>query len=306
MRRVIAFTLAAVAVASAAPAAEVHQDFRQKQFNPQFVKHVGPGASKYVQREPEGLRIALPAAGGPKGPVGVAFQSFLRGNFSATIDYEVLPAAPPPAGKMVGVTAYLMFDGPTQDGVMLGRFHQAGAPPIYRTTHMVKGEGGKRQGKWSDKTPAPPQSTTGTLRLARVGSTLTLSAAAAGSSDFKDVATLAVGPDDVQLLRVAAEPDGADTPVEVRVTDLRVRADQLLSEGEARATRRTVAVGGGSPSAGAADAEPDPGVRPVSGSRKWILWGALGGGIVLVLVGVGVRAAKRRGGPPGTDDKPDE
>lgn len=301
MRRVTAFVLAAVVVTPAAPAAEVHQDFRQKQFNPQLVRMVGPNVAKYVQREPEGLRIVLPQGGGPKGPVGVAGLSFLRGDFTATVDYEVLAATPPPADKAVGVTAYVMLDGPTQDGIMLGRFHQADAPPFYRISHMVKGEGGKRQGKWFDRAPTTPETVAGTLRLGRVGPVLTLSAAARGSADFRTLASLTVGTDDVQLLRIAAEPDGADTPVDVRVTDLRIRADQLLSEGEARATRRTVAAGGSpsQPRPAADEPEPDQGTRPMTGSRKWVLWGALGGGIVLALVGVGVRAAKRRSGPPG-------
>jgi hypothetical protein len=269
MRRVIVILLAGFTLGGSNPAAEMRQDFRQKQFNDQVVRLEGPTPSRYVKREDAGLRISLPRADSPKKPTGFTFQFVLRRDFEVAVGYEVVKDEPPPPGKAVGITAYLMLDSAAQDGVTFGRLQRKEDSPVFTLTHMVKAEGGKRKSKRTEVFPTEKQSATGTLRVTRHGETLTLSAAPGRSEVFVDLATLDAGAEDVKLLRVAADPDGTDTPIEIRVTELRVRADELVHPKRAD-------------------------TRPGSGTRALLLWGVAGGAVLVMAAVVATRIVVRR------------
>jgi hypothetical protein len=270
MRRVTVILLAALALGGSGPPAEIHHDFRQKRFNDQVVRLEGQTPSRFVKREDAGLRISLPRPDAPKKPTGFTFQFVLRGDFEVAVGYEVLKDEPPPPGKAVGITTYLMLERPTQDGVTFGRLQRKDGPPVFTVNHMAKAEDGSRQSKRREAFPTGKQSIAGTLRVVRRGPTLTLSAAPGRSDSFADLATLDSGADDVKLVRVAADPDGTDTPLEVRVTEIRARADELVHPSQAAVTRAE------------------------GGARAWLLWGGAGGVALLAAAVVAARVIVRR------------
>ncbi|HEX4611464.1 MAG TPA: DUF1583 domain-containing protein [Urbifossiella sp.] len=270
MRRLTIILVAGLALGGGNPAAEMRHDFRQKRFNDQVVRLEGPTPSRYVKCEDAGLRIALPRPDGPKKPTGFTFQFVLRGDFEVTTSYEILKEELPPPGKSIGVTAYLMFDAPAQDGVTFGRLQRKDGPPVFTLNHMAKAEGNKRKSMRTEAFPAGKQSSSGTLRAARRGPALTLSAAAGRSDTYTDLASVEVGAADVKLVRVAADPDGTDTPIEVRIGDFRVRADELLQPGQAAATRTS------------------------GGTRAWLLWAVAGGAVLFAVTALAWAALRRR------------
>lgn len=248
--------------------AEMHQDFRGKKFNDQLFRLEDGNLGKYVKAEDAGLRLSLPPRSGVKKPVGIQFRFQLRGDFHISVAYELLKTDQPQPGSNHGLTAYLMVDSPTKDGITFGCTHQEKERAVYGLRHMIADEKGKRRLKEFQSFPAEAKNLTGMLRLVRTGSLLTVSVADGNTSNFRDLSHLNIGTEPVTVLRIAADPGNAAAGVDARVLDVRVRAQELTKPG-------TPAPGGG---------------------RRWILWGLVGAIAILVIAFLAIRfwAAKRR------------
>jgi hypothetical protein len=251
---------------------EIQQDFRGKQFNDQTFRFEGPNAANFIKREADGLRITLPGDGGPKKPVGFVLRDVLQGDFNLSVAYNLLEADRPTKGYGVGISAYLMLNSPSKDGINFGIFNKEKDGYVFALSHMAKNEKGGRGLKGSKTAPATPAALTGNLRLIRKGPLLTVSASEGNSPQLLDIGQLQIGTEDVGMVRIAADQGNADSQVDVRITNFRLTADRLKSTSSA---------------AVAALSEPaNPSTligTPAPESASWY-WPVLGGAAVLVVV----------------------
>src|SRR5437016_3870772 len=87
-----------VSLVSAARSDDARFDFRKKQFDDQWFKYNGAGASDCIELADDGLRIHFPD-GKARLPVGVVWNCRVRGDFVATARYAILKADPTPLGS---------------------------------------------------------------------------------------------------------------------------------------------------------------------------------------------------------------
>jgi len=211
---------------------EIHYDFRGKKFDDKVFQFEGPNAAKIVKMEEEGLRITLTPEFGARKPVGIWLREWIKGDFIATVAYELLETATPPADSGLGVSLYVMLNSPVRDGINLGFFIREKEGHVFSISHMVDDKKeGRRVGKNFETFPAKSASIKGKLRVERVGSMLTQSVAEGNSSVFKQIAQLDVGPDDVRNLRFAADPGNGINFVDARITDFMIQTERMIPAG---------------------------------------------------------------------------
>src|SRR5688572_3667422 len=87
-------------------------DFTGSCSKPKLIYYSGTDAKEYVTPENEGLRIRFGPPQAPTRPVGVAWHYWVRGDFIATVSYEILEVDRPEKGDGVGVELYLYMDNP--------------------------------------------------------------------------------------------------------------------------------------------------------------------------------------------------
>jgi predicted RNA-binding protein len=199
---------------------EFHRDFRKGEFD--FLM-TGAGAAEAVALDRGGVRIKLPKGHAAAQPIGFATRMVVHGDFEITVSYEDLKVETPRTGDGTGVTLYVTFKSPRQTAASIGHLltpkdqytfitHRAETPPEGKRQHEIE--------------TMPAVAGGGKLRLSRTGSTLTYSAAQEGR-EFQQLHQFEVGPEDVDLIRVAVEPGKARTGVSVLISDLMIRAQEF-------------------------------------------------------------------------------
>jgi hypothetical protein len=235
-----------------AAAAEIGQDFRRGPYDSRMFRPTGPGFATAIQYDKQGLRIILPPEHGKKPPVGIAFKTGVKGNFEATMEFEVVEVKGPKEGRGAGPSLYLTTVTPTQRAATTGWQLKPDGSSVLFTHHASTPPGGHRVHLGS-QTPAKGRS--GRLRFVRTGSTLACLAAEGKSNSFREIDQFEIGNEDVNMIRVAADNGGSPTLVDVRINSVTVVADELGT--------------------------PTPLAPP---SSRWPLW--LAAGVVLAAVGV--------------------
>jgi serine/threonine protein kinase len=205
----------------------VYQDFRGRPIDTHLFRLAGPKARQQMTVEPEGLRIALPAPGVQPQPTGLIANFPVSGDFEITTSYELLQADKPANGFTVGVQLYLLMESPTQEAVLLGRFNTSDQGDVYNCARLGTHAEGKRR-YHSDYYPTGTRA--GRLRLARRGSLVSYLVAEAEREEFREIHKANLGTDDLKIVRVAADTGNSDSPVEVRIGDLEIRALKVPAE----------------------------------------------------------------------------
>lgn len=206
--------------------------FRNGSFDETIFKLEGRLAERYVNPAEDGLRIALPDKGGPTAPVGIRLRRPLMGNFEVTVGYELLKAGSAASKRWVGISAYLMFKSPLKDGVSLARFQSDDGGQVYALLHMQEDANGKRTLKTNKGRDVLAKSGLGTFRLTRDGDTLTASVAEDATADFSVLGELQIGLDTVSLVRIAADPGGVESPVDVRLLSFNLLTTQSADQAQ--------------------------------------------------------------------------
>jgi serine/threonine protein kinase len=199
----------------------VYQDCRGRPIDTNLFRLTGPKAQQLMTVEPEGLRITLPVPGVKPQPTGLVANFPVSGDFEITTSYELLKAAKPANGFTVGVQLYLIMESPTQEAVLLGRFNTSDQGDVYNCARLGNNPEGRRR-YHSDYYPTRTHA--GRLRLARRGSIVTYLVAEANGDDFQPIQQSELGTANIKLVRVAADAGQTDSPVDVRIGDLEVRA----------------------------------------------------------------------------------
>jgi Protein of unknown function (DUF1583) len=202
---------------------DIYQDFRQG-FVPAVFQPEGRDATRWIKTEPEGIRITLPPGSNVTSAIGMRLQTPIQGDFEITAGYEVLQVDPPTAGFGAGFAIYLATNSPTKEAVEFFHLVRPSGSEVYSIaplTTLPDGRRGVMPGV--DRTDQPVLGKAGQLRITRVGSIAVLSAARAGSDDFKRLYQFELGKEDVTALRIAVNPGNAPNPVDVRLRDFRPR-----------------------------------------------------------------------------------
>jgi hypothetical protein len=241
-------------------AAETGQDFRGKPYDPRLFLQTGPGFATAVRSERQGLRIVLPPEHGKRPPVGIVCKTGVKGDFEITMEFEVLDVKEPKGGRGAGSSLHLTMVSPTQEAATTGRQLKPDGNSVFFAHRATTPRGGSREhhGKTT-----PTECRSGRLRLVRTGSILAYLAAEGKSDSFREIDQFAIGKDDVDAVRIAADNGGSPTPVDVRINSLKIVADEL--------------------------GDPTPLPPP---SSRWPLW--LGVGVVLALAAGGAYGVWRR------------
>jgi hypothetical protein len=203
---------------------EFYQDFRTK-LPPASVLALAPntGEEKVIRREPQGLRILV--AGKPSGfpPFGASPRFGVIGDFEITVSYELLKLEKPKGGYGTGVSLWVM--GKT-DAVTLARFTRKDSNVFATNKGWMKGSDYA-----NDTQSAPTDCKSGKLRLARAGTVVRCLVAEGDSDEFRELRAIDFNKDDLTQVHVGVDTGGDTGPVEVLLTDLRVRAEELPLSG---------------------------------------------------------------------------
>jgi hypothetical protein len=189
----------------------------------------GHDPGRAVAREPQGLRFRLPAA---KGVVqtGVYSRFQLAGDFDVTVTYELIDAPPPKEGY--GVTCGLAVD---TDG-------SGGSAAVTRGFRIKEANGYfVEQGKVADggitwepvqTVPCATKTKTGKLGLKREKKELVCLYAEPPSWEFFELCRIPFSEGPVRKIRIFADTGGSPTPLDARISDIKIQAEALAKREE--------------------------------------------------------------------------
>jgi Protein kinase domain/Protein of unknown function (DUF1583) len=217
-----------------------HHDFRGRLL-PGALRPFGPEAGRFVNVEPEGLRIALPDDRNPRGAVGVALAAPVSGDFEITATVEILQADEPPPGSF-GAGVLMRADETARMGRLV-----VGKPRSGRGNGAAAGPGAPEEpatqvvvwDQWVFEEPKPKligdkvpcEANVLQLRMKRTGSTLSYYwAPGASGGKFQ---LLHQGPfrtDDVKVVELMASTASQSGGLDARFLDLRVSYAPSLAQ----------------------------------------------------------------------------
>lgn len=220
------------------PQAEFYQSFKDNQDSRPY-RLIGPDADRCVRFEPEGLRITLPAGfEGPRQGTGVSLDFTVRGDFEITVAFAILRE-------------------PDADGAGLGVAIDMDVSPGKRTTiNRVVRKGGRMFTSWLAPVKQGPEKTGGVLtrspteamsgrfRLSRTGADLSHAVAEGPGQEFTLLKQLHYGEEDLKYVRIIGTTAGVNAALDVRITELRIRADALPDVAAAAVTAPSWRTGG--------------------------------------------------------------
>jgi RNA polymerase sigma factor (sigma-70 family) len=251
----------------------------------------GPDAADYVKFEPDGLRITLPNAYPKARPgTGVITDFGVKGDFEITVSLEILQE--PNAGlggnptdlKLVVVPNEIAEAGvwhkSTQNRAGLAREAAGRGNFGGFMANATKWDPDLPKDQWGnenfskievhDNKRIPAKAKAGRLRLIRSGPTLFYYSSEATDKDFGLLHRSEFGTKDLKNVRVIASTGGPQAVLDVRVTDLQIRADGFIK--------------GSTPPA------PSPVVEPaaVAGTNWGLIILAIAGPVVVIAAALGV------------------
>jgi hypothetical protein len=236
-----------------------------------------------VHFEPAGLRITLPREyAGPPGffgerpDTGVAVAVGVKGDFEITVSYEILQEPEPEDAGLpqTRISLDLGVDRATNTVTVLSRrVEKTGGAQFLAWVSVWKEADGKNDSAWKE---FPALAKTGRLRIVRTGAELSYYAAEGPKGEFVLLQRCAFSPANLEDVRLTGSTGGARAALDVRLTDLSIRAESLQKTTE-------------------------PGTRQ-TGPRNWL---AISFAFTLVLaLALGLLLAVRRGRRPARAPSP--
>src|SRR3989442_64373 len=139
---ILALILAAIA--PGLQAQERRFDFRGSKFdNDAFRFDPNNIAQNFIQPEDAGLRIHLEGKV-PSRACGIYWNYRVRGDFTATVRYEILQTERPKKGYGVGIEMYVALEGPAANGLAWARLVRPEAGPVFNYSHRLDDENKNR------------------------------------------------------------------------------------------------------------------------------------------------------------------
>jgi serine/threonine protein kinase len=183
----------------------------------------GPDLDAAVTTDAKGLRIARPQ-GRTNQITGVDVPIKLHSDFDIALGYELLAIGEPLPTYGAGVALRVMFGEPTSLTALIARSRKP-AGDQFGTYKLLKEADGKD--RYVQVLEMKATAPSGRLRLVRTGSQLQY-LAADGVPGYRTLRSLEIGTEDVRLVRVYATTTDRPVLLDVRFTDLDVRADEIV------------------------------------------------------------------------------
>jgi hypothetical protein len=209
----------------------------------------GPDADACVKFEPEGLRVSLPIGYPRQRPGTGAITDFgVKGDLDISMTFEILPQAKP--GLLNGRASLKLMLVPKEEPIpevwTKANKNRAGLSRDFSSlnnagsfvANVTQWTGEIPKDQWNNETFTkveqssgtlyPAIASTGRLRLVRSGSALYFFTSDGDDADFILRRKDEFGSKDLKNVRILASTGGPDASLNVRVTDLQIRADALL------------------------------------------------------------------------------
>ena len=219
-------------------AKQFHHSFKDNPAARQGFELFGQDAAKRVQFEKDGLRITLP--GGARGTTGVETRIDVGGDFEITMAFEVL-AEPAPAGgrdKQTRFTLDIVLDKPGLNAASLSRTIYGKGIEVVTWSALQPDDAAKPKTSMHYFSAAAKNMR---LRLVRTGAALAYFHAEGDDQDFVRLHEDPFGTENLRTIRCVAATGAAGGALEVRVADLRIRAESLdrTTDGDAPTNPRS-------------------------------------------------------------------
>jgi RNA polymerase sigma factor (sigma-70 family) len=198
---------------------EFYQDFRDSKKPMPPLKLYGYKANLVTHPDDRGFHVAVAANPEQTDRIGVDLLARFRGDFEITAAYEIQLAEQPTKGHGVGLSLLTELDGPANELLEILRAARLNEGQTYGCARItVDAEGkAKYQHHWY-----PTASKAGQLRMTRKGTEVVFSAREGGAEEFKDLARMKCGDEDIRRVRFAAFMGTTPNSVDVFLKDLQV------------------------------------------------------------------------------------
>jgi Protein of unknown function (DUF1583) C domain len=190
---------------------------------------IGPGKEQNVQLEALGLHVSLPAGWGGERPSSGMISTFgLKGDFDVSVRFELLNEPKQEDAGASGGTRLnlaLVKDTPASDVSNINRTMSVKSGRIFYawSTPTINPNSGKKSQLNQTSTT---EAMSGRLRLVRSGADWYYGAAEA-DGEFKFFAKYPFGAEDIRQVRLIVATGGDQAAVEVRFSDLHIKADSI-------------------------------------------------------------------------------
>jgi S1-C subfamily serine protease len=200
--------------------AKFHLDFRTTDYSPDTMLQAG---LEEILRDEKGLLIRFPTGEGNRQDTGLSTVFSIRGNFEATVSFEVLKADQPNAGDGVGAIMDGWIDPHGNNTVSLARRLLPNGKMAF-----VVDRAQRVQGKWTHHLKShPATATAGKLRMEREGALLRCRVSEGKNAEFVTVAEIDIGRADMNGIKVGGSTGRSESGLDLRLVDLTVRAEVL-------------------------------------------------------------------------------
>ncbi len=201
--------------------ASFQQDFRQPLAEDRLALS-GSDSAPFVRRETAGLRILMPAREDTPRRIGITPRFELEGDFQAAVTFDLGKIGKPATGQRVGIGLYARTSG--DEGVSLWwmrRGESKASKDVLLCQRAYLDASGKRRFE-NHEVPAQPAGRY-TLQIKRQAGRLTFSGAR-GKEKLAEFHACEFDASPVTFLRAGGDNFDADTLLEFRLVDLRLRA----------------------------------------------------------------------------------
>jgi hypothetical protein len=188
----------------------------------------GPNVDECVRYEPAGLRLTLPRGFPGRRPgTGLTIPVAAKGDFEITVSFEILqePQAAAAGTQQTLFSLDAVLDAPGSTLATLARKMDAPSGTQFLAWMTVWDEAAQQDRARGKAFPTTAKS--GRLRMVRTGSTLAYYAAAAPEGDFVLLERFPFAAEDLKFVRLLGSTGGPQAELDVRATDLRIRAGSM-------------------------------------------------------------------------------
>jgi hypothetical protein len=196
-------------------------DFRKKQFDEGWFRHVGADATKYIQFEDEGMRIRFPAGDTPKEAIGIHWNCRLGGEFTVSAHFEILQAES--TGQGTGAEMWLHLENEHQDGLPISRLLRTGEGRCFTFVRMTGPRNSRKPLGWK-ALPAASTSERGWLRIERKGNIVIGSKAEGDDGPFEEISRFEIADCEVRTIRFAGlTPRNQNAALDLRLLEFNLQ-----------------------------------------------------------------------------------